>query len=131
MKRPEEVLHRVIVQYLQLGLPDGWMFWATPNQRGTRKAWELAILKGLGVRAGIPDLFIAGDGRVIGMEIKAPPGTLKSGGKSQAKPKLSPAQIDTIGALGKAGIPTLVVRDLNEAIEALKALGVPVRGRAL
>ncbi len=131
MKRPEEALHRVIVQYLRFGLPKEWVFWATPNQRGTRKAWEVKLLSGLGVRAGIPDLFVAGEGKVIGIEIKAPVGTLKSGSKSRAKPNLSQAQKDTIGALAEAGIPTIVVRSLDEAVEALRALGVPMKGIAL
>lgn len=131
VKHPEEILHKVIVQYLQLGLPRGWIFWCTPNQRGTRKAWEVKLLSGLGVRAGIPDLFVAGEGKVIGMEIKAPVGTLKSGDKSKAKPKLSDAQISTIGELAEAGIPTVIVRSVDEAIEALKALGVPLNGRTM
>ena len=106
------------------------MYWHTPNGGGRSKA-EGGILKALGTRAGIPDLFVAGEGKVIGMEIKAPVGTLKSGDKSKAKPKLSDAQISTIGALAEAGIPTVIVRSVDEAIEALKALGVPLNGRTM
>jgi len=118
-KRPEERIHRMVVQYLQLMLPKPYIFWSTPNQRGTRKAWEVSLLKGLGVRAGIPDLFVAGPGKVIALEVKAEKG------------KLSPVQKSTIGALAEAGIPTIVVRSIEEAEEALKALGVPLKGRAM
>lgn len=130
-RRPEEHLHRLIVQYLNLSLPHPWIFFHVPNQRGTRKAWEVKLLNGLGVRAGVPDLFLAGEGKVIGLEIKAPAASLKNGDKSQAKPRLSDAQKDTIGALAEAGIPTIVVRSLDEATEALKAMGVPLTGRTL
>ena len=68
---------------------------------------------------------------VIAIELKAPPKPTKSGKPSKAKANLSDAQRDVIGALGQCGIPTLIVRDLNEAIDALKALGVPLKGKAL
>ena len=60
MKRPEEALQRAIVARLRARLEPPWLFWATANQRGTRKAWEQAMLKAMGTRAGIPDLFVAG-----------------------------------------------------------------------
>ena len=46
-----------IVQYLRIKHPDV-LFWATPNG-GSRNAIEAANLKKEGVRAGVPDLFIA------------------------------------------------------------------------
>ena len=119
MIRREETIHRAIAAHLRLRLAPPWLFWSTPNQRGTRKGWEQAILAALGVRPGMPDLFLAGEGRVIGVEVKAPKGTL------------SPAQKDTIAALAAAGIPTLIVRSVDEAEAALKAMGVPLRGKVL
>lgn len=118
MKRPEEATHRAIASALAVCLPKPWLYWHTPNG-GARSKAEGGILKALGTKPGIPDLFVAGEGRVIGLEIKAPKG------------RLSPAQKDTIGALAEAGIPTVVVHSIDEAVAALKALGVPVRGRAL
>jgi hypothetical protein len=118
MKRPEEATHRAIASALALCLPKPWLYWHTPNGGGRSKA-EGGILKALGTKPGIPDLFVAGEGRVVALEVKA------------AKGRLSPAQKDTIGALAEAGIPTVIVHSLPEAIDALKALGVPLKGRAL
>lgn len=130
MQRPEAALHRAIVQHLMLRLPKPWLFWHTPNQ-GERPTQRIhGLRKAMGVRAGIPDLFIAGEGRMIGVELKAPPAQLKRG-PSKAKPRLSEAQADTIAALAEAGIPTLVVRSWEELETALKAMGVPVKGRSL
>lgn len=130
MKRPEEKLQRALVQRLRLRLEPPWMFWATPNQKGTRKAWEQAMLTALGVRAGIPDLFVLGPGPVlIGLECKAPPETLKSGAPSKAKPAISDAQRAAIGALCGCNVPTIIVRDVDDAIAALSTLGAKFRGR--
>lgn len=132
MKRPEEALQRAIVARLRARLEPPWLFWATANQRGTRKAWEQAMLKAMGTRAGIPDLFVAGPNRVlVGLEVKAPPETLRSGNVSRAKPNLSDAQKDTIAALEACGFPTIVVRDLDDAIAALSTLGATFRGRVM
>jgi len=49
-----------VVQYLRVRYPDV-LFWATPNG-GSRNAIEAANLKKEGVRAGVPDLFIAKPG---------------------------------------------------------------------
>jgi hypothetical protein len=118
MKRPEEATHRAIASALAVCLPKPWLYWHTPNGAKRSKA-EGGILKALGTRPGIPDLFVAGEGRVIALEVKA------------AKGRLSPAQRDTIGSLAEAGIPTIMVRSIDEAIDALKALGVPLKGRSL
>lgn len=82
MRRHEEALQRALVAHLRLLEPPR-MFWATPNQRGTRQRWEQAILAAMGVRAGIPDLFVLGPNRVmLAIELKAPPRPLKRGGLS-------------------------------------------------
>lgn len=131
MKRPEETLQRAIVQHLRLRLEPPWLFWATPNQKGTRKAWEQAILKALGVQAGIPDLFVLGPGPVlIGLEVKAPPAVGKRG-VSKAKPVLNDAQKAMFPRLAGLGVPVIVVRDVDDAIAALSSLGAKFRGRSL
>lgn len=131
MKRPEESLQRAIVQHLRLRLEPPWLFWATPNQKGTRKAWEQAILKALGVQAGIPDLFVLGPGPVlIGLEVKAPPAIGKRG-VSKAKPVLNDAQKAMFPRLAGLGVPVIVVRDVDDAIAALSSLGAKFKGRSL
>lgn len=149
MKRAEESLQRQLVAYLRATLPKPWLVFAIPNGGGRSKA-EAGILKATGVLAGVPDLLVVGPrsmadhtilvtpfGRVetwpqvIALELKAPPKMLQSGKTSKAKPSVSEAQRDVIAELGECGIPTLIVRDLDEAVEALKNLGVPLRGRMM
>ena len=122
MKRPEQIVHRAVVAYLKLTLPKPWLFFHCPNGGGRSKA-EAGIFKTLGVRAGIPDLIILGPERFMAcIEFKAP---------KPHKSSLSPAQRDTINALGVLGIPTLIVRSLDEAERALREMGVPLKGRSL
>lgn len=135
MKRPEEKLQRALVATLRALLPKPWLVFAVPNGGGRSKA-EAGVLKACGVLAGVPDLFVVGPytqtpgiPRVIALELKAPPKPLKSGAVSQAKPNVSDAQRDVIAALGACGVPTLIVRDVDEALRALTQLGVPLRGR--
>lgn len=130
MNRPEELLQKSLVQHLRLRLEPPWMFWANTNQRGTRKPWEQAILVALGLKAGIPDLFVLGPGsRLIGIECKAPPAKLKRGGVSKAKPRLNDAQAEVLPQLAVLGVPTIIVRDVDDAIAALSTLGATFRGR--
>ncbi len=131
MNRPEERLQRDLVAHLTLRLQPPWFFWATINQKGTRKSWEQAMLKAMGARAGIPDLFVIGPNRMlVGLELKAPPKQLKRG-VSKAKPALSEAQRDAIAALEKCGVPTIIVRDIDDAVSALSTLGATFRGRVM
>ena len=148
MRRPEEALHRVCVAYLQAALPKPWLVWHTPNGGGRSKA-EAGILKAMGVVAGMPDLFVCGPDHIreetspgvegaryaypklIAIEFKAPPKPLRGGGVSKAKPRLSPAQQARQADLGSCGVPYLVIDDMADMVQALKALGVPLRGRTI
>lgn len=146
MNRPEEALHRAGVAYLRDALPSPWIVFHVPNGGGRSKA-EAGILKAMGVLAGMPDLFVLGprsantlhghglyaqDAPVlIAIEFKAPPKRLRTGGPSKAKPRLSPAQIARQIDLGACGVPYLVIDDLADLVQSLKALGVPLRGRAM
>ena len=131
MKRPEETLQRAIVKHLELRLMPPWMFWATPNQRGTRTVVEAQILKALGVRAGIPDLFVLGpNSQLIGIEVKAPPKVGKRG-VSKAAPILNDAQKAVFPRLAGLGVPVIVVRDVDDVIASLSSLGATFRGRVM
>lgn len=130
MKRPEEALQRSIVQHLTLRLEPPWIFWANTAQRGTRKPWEQAILKALGQKAGLPDLFVLGpDSKLIGVECKAPPEMGKRGEVSKAKPRLNEAQQKMFPTLAGLRVPVIVVRDVDDAIAALSTMGAKFRGR--
>lgn len=151
MRRPEEILHRRCVDALMgpltkdgsrnraVGmLPTPWFAFHVPNGGGRSKA-EAGILKAMGVLAGMPDLLVFGprmgtlapEPRLVAIEFKAPPKPLKRGGVSKAAPRLSPAQRARQADLGACGVPYLVIDDLAEMVRALKALGVPLRARAL
>jgi hypothetical protein len=142
VNRPEEALHRAGVAYLRAALPSPWIVFHVPNGGGRSKA-EAGILKAMGVLAGMPDLFVCGPHkelewaargpapRLIAIEFKAPPKRLRTGGPSKAKPRLSPAQIARQIDLGACGVPYLVIDDLADLVQSLKALGVPLRGRAM
>ncbi len=54
MKRPEEAIHRAIVQWLRLTKPN-CIWWHTPNGARLTKA-QAGIHKALGMTAGVPDL---------------------------------------------------------------------------
>lgn len=141
MKRPEEQLHRACVAYLRAALPKPWLCWHTANGGGRSKA-EAGILKAMGVLAGMPDLFVMGPNtffgardtampRLIAIEFKAPPKRLRSGGPSKARPRLSPAQYARQADLGACGVPYLVIDDMADMVQALRALRVPLRARAI
>lgn len=124
MNRPEEALHRSVVAWLAVRLPKSWMFWHTPNGGG-RSAAEAGILKALGTRAGMPDLFVLGPGsKLVAIELKAPPVRLKGGGLSKARPSVSNAQAAILGDLARLGVPTIVARSIDEVERGLIGVGV-------
>lgn len=128
MNRPEEALQRALVAHLRARLPKPWIAFHVPNGGGRSKA-EAGVLKAMGVLAGVPDLIVIGPAKVIAIELKAPPRPLKRGGLSKAAPRLTPAQRALQADLGACGVPVLVVDNLDAALSALQALGVPLRGR--
>lgn len=79
--RPEEVEQRALVYWAEQHVtryPElRWLF-AVPNQRGTRKPWEMGILSAMGVKPGVCDLILpvrapfpgTAPGAVV--EVKAP-----------------------------------------------------------
>ena len=140
MERREENLHKACVAYLRASLSKPWFCAHVPNG-GYRTTVEAGKFKQMGVLPGMPDLLLFGGERyhpeggclamptsVIAIEFKAPPKRLRTGGKSVARPRLSPAQTARQADLGACGVPYLVIDDMAEMVQALKALGVPLRG---
>jgi len=122
----EERLHIACAQYLDVRLRGKAMWWHTANERQTNVR-RGAKLKRMGVRAGLPDIFILkpisaagadqGDdpvtiGRLYAVELKSLEG------------RLSPVQRTRIQELGANGCPTVVVRELKTLIEALDQWGL-------
>lgn len=130
--RPEDAVQLAVIALLQAALPPGAVWWATPNGEH-RHPVTAARLQRLGVKPGIPDLFVLHEGRLIGIECKAPPQRLRSGRPSQAKPRLSAEQEAMLSALAQAGCPTIVAQSVDDVLGNLPGLGIPLRasiGRA-
>lgn len=117
-QRPEEDLQIAVAELLDLGLPQGWRWWHTPNQRGTRKYWEQKLLKALGVKAGIQDVTIVGpDPRLVIIELKSDTGGL------------SKAQREWRDFYWSIGVPWFLARSVEDVIAACHDAGVPLRVR--
>ncbi len=71
---PEEKVQRAVVEFLKLAAPDDLLWWASTNQKGTRKGFDQAILKAMGARPGVHDLcFVIGPAaRFCSIELKRP-----------------------------------------------------------
>lgn len=110
---PEQVLQARIVAALRAVLRPPAMVVAYPAGGGGRVRG--AILHGMGLLAGLPDLFLFHAGRAWGLEVKT------------ARGRLSPAQRDCHVALEQAGVPTAVVRSVDDALAQVLRWCLPVR----
>lgn len=113
----EEALQFASKHFLDFALPDGTVYWHTPNG-GHRKKAVAGKLKAQGVLAGVPDWTIIHNGKVIFLELKTRRGTLTDGQKEFR---------DRVQA---QGLDHYVCRSLTEIELALNAAGVPVKARA-
>lgn len=110
--RPEDALQKAVVQMLKLCLVPGTYWHAVPNG-GLRSKLEAAIMVGLGVRAGAPDLVVYGpDARAHFMELKSASG------------RLSPEQREVRDWAIAHGLPHAVIRSLDDARDFLAANGL-------
>src|SRR5262249_23601642 len=67
-RRPEDAIQRsVFAHFAVRGTPGSFAF--HPANGGWRSRVEAAILKGLGVRAGVPDVIAVKDGRTYALEL--------------------------------------------------------------
>jgi len=116
VRRPEQLIHRAVVGHLQARGTKGLVFWHHPAG-GRRSPIEARIFKGLGAKAGLPDLLILRDGRLYGLELKA------------AKGRTSMAQITMHLELERAGATMGTAYGLDEALAWLEGKGL-LRGVA-
>ena len=79
---PESVLQKDIAKLLDAALPRKVLWWHTPNGE-KREAVTAAILKGYGVKPGIPDLLLydTSTGYLHAIEVKAVDGYLSDAQK--------------------------------------------------
>ena len=113
---PENDLHKAVADALDYLLPADavWTSWELAN---ASSAVEGARRRRNGCRAGFPDCGVFWRGRVVLLELKR----ARHG-------QLSPAQRELHPRLERAGFPVAVCRSVPEALEAVRAAGVPVRG---
>jgi hypothetical protein len=115
-QRPEAAIQRAVFQHLRArGAPGVFAF--HPANGGYRKPVEAAILKGLGVVAGVPDIIIIHNGHCFAMELKA------EGGRASDK------QLACIAALREAGAFTCIAEGLDRALSCLESWGL-LKGRS-
>jgi hypothetical protein len=114
--RPEDIIQRAVFEHLRVRSAPG-IFAFHPANGGWRSHVEAAILKGLGVRAGVPDVIAVKNGRTYALELKPPGG------------RLTQAQSAAHAALGDAGAVVATTFSLDDAIAVLEDWGLR-RGRA-
>jgi hypothetical protein len=112
-QQPEAAIQRAVFLHLRTRAAPG-VFAFHPANGGFRKPVEAAIMKGLGVVAGVPDVFIVHNGRCFAIELKA------------AGCRATEAQLACIAALREAGAFTCVAEGLDRALRTLETWGVLV-----
>jgi hypothetical protein len=101
-----EIQRTVFAHFTVRGAPGVFAF--HPPNGGYRKPIEAAILKGLGVRPGLPDVIAIKGGQVFAIELKT------EGGRATS------AQLQAIEDLRAAGAHAEVCRGLDAAIKQLE-----------
>jgi hypothetical protein len=114
-RRPEDAIRRAVFQHLAARSTRGVFAFHLPNG-GWRSPIEAAVLRGLGIVPGIPDLILKQGGETFALEIKAPGG------------RLSSAQRETHDRLRAAGATVAAAVGLDEALTILQGWEL-VRGR--
>ncbi len=114
--RPEQQIHRCIVQHLRARGVPGLVF-LHPANGGFRRRVEAKIFSGLGVRAGASDLLLWHDGKSFALELKAPGG------------RATDAQLAFLSDMEAAGAFCCIAEGLDRALKVLEAWGL-LRGKA-
>ena len=107
----EQSLQKSVAVYLSRVLAPPTFFTAIGHGGGGKMRG--AILKGMGVRAGVPDVLIIDRGRCLWMELKSEKGVL------------SPEQIVVHQLLTAAGACVTVCRSVEDVRDRLEVWGTP------
>jgi hypothetical protein len=110
-RRPEQAIQRAVLQHLEIRARPA-TFWFHVGNGGWRSPIEARIMKGLGVKAGVPDLIIIHGGRCYGLELKADSG------------RATPAQHNAHALMEAAGAQVAVATGLDAALAQLVEWGV-------
>ena len=107
----EAQLQRAILEHLRWrGVPG--LFVSHYPAGGWRSSIEAAILKGLGVTPGVPDLLILHQGKLHALELKS------------ARGRLTTVQAETQHRMRVAGALAATAIGIDEALERLEAWGL-------
>lgn len=109
-RRGEDELQRAVVEWLALRQPR--CFWLHVPNGGARSRTEAAILQGLGVRAGVPDLLFLSSAGCAGIELK-----VGSGRQTDAQRAVEREFV-------QLGLRYAVARDLREVEILLESWGL-------
>jgi hypothetical protein len=114
----QEIQKAVFAHIAQRGVR-GAVAWHTPNGMfagGGRNrkgvAIQGAIMKGMGMRAGVSDILAVYGGKIFAMELKAPGG------------RPTPAQLQFLADMEAAGAITAVCEGLDAALRTLEGWGL-------
>ena len=88
LKSPENVIHKAVVDYLNLQYPES--LWVHVPSEGKRTRFEQFVAKMLGLKAGVPDLLIFDEDyfmryRGLAIELKSAKGKLTENQKEFLK----------------------------------------------
>jgi hypothetical protein len=114
--RPEDEIQRTVFAHFAVRRAPGVFAFHVPNG-GWRSPIEAAILKGLGVHSGVPDIIVIKGGHTFALELKSPGG------------RLTAAQSIAHAALRAAGAAVVTTYGLDDALAQLERWGL-LRGRA-
>lgn len=109
--REEDLIQRAVVQHIKARGAKGLVWFAIP-MGGVRSPIEAAIMKGLGVQAGVSDLFFLNNGIAYFLELK------RIGGRP------TEAQMAFRDAVNEAGGYAVVAEGLDIALEILETWGL-------
>lgn len=111
-RHPEDDLQEAVCKHLDILEAQGRLkYFAVPNG-GTRRKFEAARFKKMGVKSGVPDLVILAPPHALFVELKAPLG------------RTSENQEAWIGWLTSAGYAVAICRSIDEVKEFLQRAGV-------
>lgn len=116
--RPEQALQMAVAEYLGRTL-DPSVVWSAIGHGGGGRT-RGAILKGMGVKAGLPDImiwWIGDETRCVGVELKS-----RRGG-------LSERQREMFRRLHAAGVATYTCRSVDDIQAIVRDLLIPSRDR--
>ena len=110
-RNPETAIHCTIVQHLLLRGVKGLVFFHVPNG-GFRNKSEAALLKAMGVHAGVSDLILVHGGKFFALELKA------QGGRA------SEEQLRFIADIDREGAYTALATGVDAALATLETWGL-------